>query len=358
MLVKKGMQTAKRADCVRRPDPKRSACICTLRGLRPEKQPSQNRAVFCLLLLVLAALRGEGGARIEGRASVGGGKTPAEVSLILIFVGDVMLGRGVAQALDGDWEAAFAEVRPWLDEGGDPQGQGQARSVVFANLESPLTTLPQIVEGYDLRAPLEAVAALHVAGFDAVSLANNHALDAGEAGLRETASTLRGEGIVPWMEAIPTVMPQVPSVRGLAFDDSVVPLDIASASAAVADAAAQADVVIVSIHWGGEYQAAPSTRQQAIASALSEAGATVIAGHGPHVLQRVEWVGETLVAYSLGNFLFDQHSPIDCRWGAILRVTLQGTQVVAVEAIPTVAEWGRVRRADPRLYPPQPQVTR
>jgi len=58
---------------------------------------------------------------------------------------------------------------------------------------------------------------------------------------------------------------------------------------------------------------------------------------------------ETLVAYSLGNFLFDQHYPVDCRWGAILRVTLQGTQVVAVEAIPTVAEWGRARRADAEM---------
>ena len=257
-----------------------------------------------------------------------------------------MLGRGVAQALDGDWESAFAGVRPWLGEPASPRGQVQIQSVVLANLESPLTTQPQIREGHDLRAPPAAVAALRAAGFDALSLANNHALDAGQTGLHETASTLRGKGIVPWMEAIPTVMAQVPSVRGLAFDDSVVPLDIASASAAVADADAQADVVIVSIHWGGEYQAAPSTRQQAIASALSEAGATVIAGHGPHVLQRVEWVGETLVAYSLGNFLFDQHYPLDCRWGAILRVTLQETQVVSVEAIPTVAERGRVRRAE------------
>jgi poly-gamma-glutamate synthesis protein (capsule biosynthesis protein) len=299
-----------------------------------------NSCRFCLLLLALLALPG------AGCASSRDGDPPPEASLTLILVGDVMLGRGAAQALDGDWEAAFTEVRPWLGEGSDRPGQRQARSVAFANLESPLTTLPQIVGGYDLRAPPEAVAALHVAGFDAVSLANNHALDAGEAGLRETASTLRGVGIIPWMEATPMVIAQVPSVRGLAFDDSAVPLDIASAAAAVADAAAQAEVVVVSIHWGGEYQAAPSARQQAIASALSEAGARVIAGHGPHVLQRVERMGETLVAYSLGNFLFDQHYPLDCRWGAILRVTLRGAQVVDVEAIPTVAEWGRVRRAD------------
>jgi poly-gamma-glutamate synthesis protein (capsule biosynthesis protein) len=282
----------------------------------------------------------------EGCASSGDGSPSLPASLTLILVGDVMLGRGVAQALDGDWEAAFAEVRPWLGEGGDRPGQAQTRSKALANLESPLTALPQVADGHDLRAPPEAAAALHAAGFDAVSLANNHALDAGEAGLRETASALRGAGIVPWTESTPTVIAGAPSVRGLAFDDSAASLDVASAAVAVADAAAQADVVVVSIHWGGEYQAAPGARQQAIASALSEAGARVIAGHGPHVLQPVEWVGETLVAYSLGNFLFDQHYPLDCRWGAILRVTLQGTRVAAVEAIPTVAERGRVRRAD------------
>ncbi|MBN1933892.1 MAG: CapA family protein [Anaerolineae bacterium] len=257
--------------------------------------------------------------------------------MTLILAGDVMLGRGVAQALDGDWEAAFADVRPWL---------GAAQALAFANLESPLTTLPQVREGYDLRALPQAVAALQAAGFDAVSLANNHALDAGEAGLRETARTLRKAGIIPWLEGASTPMEETQPILGLAFDDSTVPLDLAAASADVAEAATQGPVVVVSIHWGGEYQAAPSVRQQAVARALAEAGATLIAGHGPHVPQRIEWIDDTLVAYSLGNFLFDQRHPLDCRWGVILRVTLQDAQIVGVEAIPTVTKDERVRRAD------------
>jgi poly-gamma-glutamate capsule biosynthesis protein CapA/YwtB (metallophosphatase superfamily) len=332
-----------RADCVRRLDQDGSAryAVCALCGTHSEKQPRLSRAALCLLLLVCLALPGEGCARARGDTSSGDSQAWTDHwPLTLILVGDVMLGRGVAQALDGDWEAAFAGVHPWLG------GQGEARSVVLANLESPLTALPQVRVGYDLRAPPEAVAALRVAGIDAVSLANNHALDAGEAGLRETASTLRGAGIVPWMAATPAAMAQAPEVIGLAFDDSVIPLDIEAARAAVAERAAQADVVVVSIHWGAEYQATPSARQQAIASALSQAGASVIAGHGPHVLQPIEWVGETLVAYSLGNFLFDQPYPLDCRWGAILRVTLEDGRIVKVEATPTVAEQGRVRHAD------------
>lgn len=301
--------------------------------------------VLCRLLLVLSVLPAAGCTQLGQRLSSGGRTpSPSAKSLTLVLVGDVMLGRGVAQALDGDWEAAFAGVRPWL--GGPASNPGEAQSVVLANLESPLTTQPQTREGHDLRAAPAAVAALRAAGFDAVSVANNHALDAGELGLRETVRTVREAGIVPLLEGTPTPVRQALAVRVLALDDSVTPLDIGSAASAVAHAATQAEVVVVSIHWGGEYQAAPSARQQAIAGALAEAGASVIAGHGPHVLQRIEWVGETLVAYSLGNFLLDQLYPADCSWGAILHVTLRGARIVAVQAIPTVAEGGRVRRAN------------
>lgn len=262
---------------------------------------------------------------------------PAPPTLTLAFVGDVMLGRGVAQALNGDWEAAFVDVRPWLVEA----------DLTFANLESPLTTAPQSVAGYDLRASPESVAALCAAGFDVVSLANNHALNAGQAGLRETVDTLHAAGIsaLPGWQA-GGLVDWSPAYQFLAFDDSVAPLDLEAATEAVAAAAERPGSVVISIHWGGEYQAAPGPRQQAVARALAEAGAGIIVGHGPHVLQRVEWEGETLVAYSLGNFLFDQLYPVDCRWGAIMRVTLRGNRIVAVRAAPTVVERGRVRPAD------------
>jgi hypothetical protein len=193
------------------------------------------------------------------------GARPSPVkSAALVLAGDVMLGRGVAQALDGEWEAAFVHVHPWLAEGG-PSGQHPILSLV--NLESPLTNAPQVRQGYDLRAPPAAVAALRGAGIDVVSLANNHALDAGPEGMRETVNVLSTAGIAAWTEQA-TIVPQRtpgPVCAGLAFDDSVRPLDLPVAAGTVSEAARQADVVIVSIHWGGEYQAAPSTRQQASA---------------------------------------------------------------------------------------------
>jgi len=281
----------------------------------------------------------------------------AQPTFTLALVGDVMLGRGVAQALDGEWGAAFAEVQPWL-VGAD---------LAFANLESPLTTAPQVKDGYDLRAPPEAVAALQAAGFDVVSVINNHTFDAGRAGAWETLNTLRAADIAPVVDwetgrlvgweigrlvdggQFPMYQSiSIPTYQVLAFDDSAGPMDVEVAVRAVAAAAERADVLIVSVHWGGEYQAAPSPRQRTIAAKLAAAGADLIVGHGPHVLQRATWVKGTPVAYSLGNFLFDQPYPADCRWGAILRVTLRGDRIVAVEALPTTVERGRVRPADPK----------
>jgi len=262
---------------------------------------------------------------------------PVPPAFTLAFAGDMMLGRGVAQSLDEDWQSAFSAVRPWLAEA----------DLTFANLESPLTTAPQVSSGYDLRAMPAAVSALYTAGFDVVSLANNHALDAGEVGLAETVATLDAAGIAGVVTQTTGNLRQSVRYHLLAFDDSTVPLDMGIAARSVAAAVAGADLVIVSVHWGGEYQAAPSPRQRLVAQAFALAGADLIIGHGPHVLQRVEWMGKTLVAYSLGNLLFDQPYPLDCRQGVILRITrsVRGGSL-AFELLPTVVERGRVRRAN------------
>ena len=247
-------------------------------------------------------------------------------SLTLAFVGDVMLGRDVAAALDGDWSAALADARPWLAEA----------DLAIANLESPLTTAPFDGGRFDLRAPPQAVAALSAAGFDLVSLANNHALDGGEAGLAETLSTLEQAGI---SALTGSDMQRFGNVAVLAFLDTGQTFD----ASAIAQAAARSDFVVVSMHWGAEYYTV-TERQRALARKLVAAGADLIVGHGPHVLQPVERVDGALVAYSLGNFLFDQPFP-DTRQGAILRITLDRGSITLVEAIPTVIRHGRVHLA-------------
>jgi len=269
----------------------------------------------------------------------------AEPTVTLIFVGDVLLGRGVAQVLDGNWGAAFAEVA----------GSLRSADVAFANLESPLTTAAQISTGYDLRAQPGAVEALAEAEFDVVSIANNHAWDAGEEGLRQTARTVCQIGILPVGDSRDMTVVRdvdecqgvaVEGVRVLALDDSSQALDLDAAKRIVATAAESPEPLIVSVHWGGEYQAEPGPRQEEVAATLAASGAALIVGHGPHVPQPVEWVGDTLVAYSLGNFLFDQPYPLDCCWGTMLRVVFRGKRVIYVEAIPTATARGHVVLAD------------
>jgi len=246
-----------------------------------------------------------------------------------------MLGRGVATALDGDWTAAFgsavgigAGVRSWLTEA----------DLAFANLESPLTTAPFAGGRFDLRAPPEAVVALTHAGFDVVSMANNHALDGRTAGLKETRNTLEKAGILALTEA--TVHYRFHDrVALVAYCDTGRPWDLTP----VGQATARADMVVVSVHWGVEYHGV-TAHQRALARELAAAGADLIIGHGPHVLQPVEQVDGTWVAYSLGNFLFDQPFE-DTRQGAILRITLDRGSIVDVQAVPTVMRHGHVQLA-------------
>jgi poly-gamma-glutamate capsule biosynthesis protein CapA/YwtB (metallophosphatase superfamily) len=236
----------------------------------------------------------------------------------------------VSQALGGAWEAALSEVAVGF-EGAD---------LAFANLESLLTTAPQVAGRYDLRAPPRAVVALQAAGFDALSLANNHALDAGVEGLAQTREVLAGAGIRAMGNGESVC---APGWCVVAFSGP--PQDASELLEAVAALNGPRRFMIVSLHWGAEYQAAPSPAQRTLAEQLSAAGADLIVGHGPHVLQPAEWVGETLVVYSLGNLLFDQPYPADCRRGAILHVRVRNGRIAAVEVVPTVVEGHRVRRA-------------
>jgi poly-gamma-glutamate synthesis protein (capsule biosynthesis protein) len=244
----------------------------------------------------------------------------------LAFAGDVMLGRDVAAAHQRDgWEEVLVVLTPIM-AGSD---------IAFANLESPLTRAPLVDGGLDLRAPPEAVHALDVAGFHVVGLANNHALDAGSLGLEETRSTLHAVGIEP-LGPSPTpwkIHSDAMTLIWFAFDDTSHALDPRMIRDVITASRDEADLIIVSVHWGSELQSAPNPRQRSLAATLAEAGADIIIGHHPHVAQSVEWVwGDgrgrpTLVAFSLGNALFDQPSPPASRYAAILLVEASRTGI-------------------------------
>ena len=302
------------------------------------------------------------------------GQTPVigKDTLSVIAVGDILLGRGVAQP-----DQAFAASADWLN----------AADLTLGNLECALTDAPPPVDAtlehslpapVRLYAPTESAAWLNTAGFDLLGLANNHSLDAGPDGLRQTAETLldaglsiAGAGATP-EQALAAYTFTQNGVRLAILSVNAIPIppdnalpegqsalggwDIArwqrdAVLAAVSAASQDADAVIVSIHWGYEYQRQPDPAQTRYAELLFDAGADVVIGHHPHVVQAPALLirpdGRTvLAAYSLGNFVFDQGQEEGTDQGLALRLVFDEHGLRAVQALDVIAG------VQPRLLPP------
>ena len=190
------------------------------------------------------------------------------------------------------------------------------------------------------------------AGIDLLSLANNHRLNCGENGLAETESTLTGAGLGYIGPELQPIFRDINGIK-LAFLalDATGDLDLKPALKAVASARQSGAVVIVSIHWGLEYQSGASLQQKQMASQLADAGVALIWGHHPHVLQPVEWLrdGKTLVLYSLGNALFDQAGLANTRQSALALVKIETGGVKKINVIPFLIDLtgSRIVEADP-----------
>lgn len=285
------------------------------------------------------------------------GRLPAdnEQTVSVIAVGDVLLGRGVAAQ-----SAPLQHAAPWLAEA----------DLALGNLEGVLVSQDLVERGLPRQAPAgepqplilaadpSAAAHLPRAGFDILSLANNHSLDYGEEGLQETVDHLHEARIntIGVTGATQTAVPLLHQMDGLtlallAFNAVADPhpelacppgepcspspaaWDPPISLAEIAAARSEADALIVSIHWGYEYQPQPDPQQERIARAMLEAGADLIIGHHPHVPQTISVQENRVVAYSLGNFLFDQ-SGQDTVHGLALRALFDKQGLRALQAIP------------------------
>ena len=261
----------------------------------------------------------------------------ASQKVTLALLGDISLARGVQPNTD-----AFSALAVQLS----------SADLALANLESPLD--PQwtpseqnpSTPAYNLCAPAERAELLKAWGLDLLSLANNHAFDCSSDGLTQTMAALASQNLIgirsPSIDGTMS-SPYYRNVNGLslaflAFDDVTQPIDIEAAAAEVQTAKNQGALVVVSVHWGAEYQAGASPRQKEVAKALAKAGAVLIWGHHPHVLQPSEWLqtdnGSTLVFYSLGNALFDQYGLADTSRSALILVTLDAQGVNEVQVVP------------------------
>ena len=227
----------------------------------------------------------------------------------------------------------------------------------FANLETVLSKAPAprgVAEkpGVPLiRGPARAAQLTARAGVDVVSVANNHAFDFGAAGLTDTLAETERAGLVAigaGATAEAAARPHIVTLRGLkigvlAFAEKsnhpangkAVLHKLEQAEAAVRALRPQVDVLVISIHWGVQYQLRPTKKQVALAHTLIDAGADALIGHHPHVLQTIEAYRGHPIFYSLGNFAFGTQ-PVPRNLSAIVELEVEARKVRRVTVLPVV----------------------
>ncbi|WP_300906410.1 CapA family protein [Paramuribaculum intestinale] len=261
----------------------------------------------------------------------------------LLFVGDAMMHqRQIDAALQPDgthsFDACFDSIRRWVSEA----------DYAVANLEAPLGGEPYT--GYPMfSAPDSYAQALRDAGFDLTLTANNHCLDRRDRGLQRTIAVLDSLA----MPHIGTYSPasvrdslalHIADVNGFRIGFlnytygtngirhgaavAVDPIDVSLIEADIARARSRGvELVAVCIHWGVEYRMLPEQSQRDTGSRIHRAGADMVIGSHPHVIQPAEMAADSagrrhLTVYSLGNFLSAMRTP-DTRGGAAVSVTLR-----------------------------------
>jgi poly-gamma-glutamate synthesis protein (capsule biosynthesis protein) len=238
--------------------------------------------------------------------------------------------------------------------------------LAVCHLETPIAPSGEELSTYPVYGvPAEVITGIAGAGFDHCSTASNHTFDRGVAGLVHTVDVLEDHGLTQsGMARTPEeIRPQVRTVDGIAvallsytehynglrppageeWRSALIDPDRILADAAAA-LAAGAEVVVVSLHWGVEGSSTPTAEQRAIADRLARSGSIhLIVGHHAHVLQPIEKIGSTWVAYGLGNVL--SNLPVSDRWPAASQ------DAGILQVMLSVDHRGRVRVERPVLYP-------
>ncbi len=245
--------------------------------------------------------------------------------LRILGVGDIMLGE---HPLSLDRGVITTWIRRKLNPFGLMTDFLAESEILIGNLECALSSKTEF-SGYrarTLRAPPRAAALLREAGFSAVSVANNHAMDHGPEAFQCTTRALQQEGItfcgthhdpilLP-VETQSTSRQIIVALIGASFRSNETeyeplytlietPKDFRLLCQSVEEAKSEADIVIVQCHWGDEFVTAPNPHQIEAARGLVTSGADVIIGHHPHVYQGLQMFHSSPVFFSLGNFVSD-----------------------------------------------------
>lgn len=248
-----------------------------------------------------------------------------EKPIVLVAVGDIMLGRSVNAKMRflSDFTYPFLRTANFLKEA----------DITFANLESPFwQPCPTTNEGMIFCADPRAVEGLVFAGVDIVNLANNHTRNYGSKGVEKTKNLLNWSAITPLGPEDDLLVKDIKGTKfGFLGFNLTGRFQKEEIIRKVKEGVGKVDILVVSFHWGVEYAQKPSSWQKELAHEVADAGADLILGHHPHVIQEVETYKKTPIIYSLGNFVFDQPWSQETRKGLVGIFTFQDKKLAKSE---------------------------
>ena len=271
---------------------------------------------------------------------------PKDSKITIFTVGDIMLDRGVELKIKkegkGDFRFPFFKIA----------GELKKADILFGNLEGPISDKGQKVGSiYSFRFDPKAIEGLKYAGFDIFSLANNHMFDYQRIALEDTMRILEENkidyvgagfseeeafslkireikntkiGFLAYTNLGPEVWKATEKNSGIAW---ISEKDIEEVKRDIERAKQKIDILIVSLHSGEEYATNTTPFQISFARAFVDAGADLIVGHHPHIIQKIERYKNSWIAYSLGNFIFDQSFSEETMEGLLLEVIIEDNKI-------------------------------
>ena len=266
-------------------------------------------------------------------------------NISILVTGDIMPGRyvNIKTKESGDDMWAYKNISKHIDN-----------KFIFSNLESPITAqCKDKLDGMIFCAPEYAAKSLSTAGIDIVSLANNHILNQGVNGLIQTQEFLDKYNVKYVGVTNPTIMEiNRRKVAFLAFDDVECNQEYIECATKdniasdITESKKVSDTVVIMFHWGAEYRYQPTTRQIELAHFSIDNGADLVLGNHPHWYQKTEEYKGKLIAYSHGNFIFDQMWSKETREGVISEYTITSGNSITFEVTPIlISNYGQ-----PELY--------
>ncbi len=258
--------------------------------------------------------------------------TPKPKNVSIILTGDIMLGRSVLiTALDkeNNQNYPFLKVSDFLSRS----------DLVFSNLESPvITNCPRFEHGFTFCTEPKMIDGLVFSGINVVSLANNHILNFGKEGLKDTKKYLDNSSI-SYTGFNNLIIKEVDDTTfGFLGFDFTVNLPTQKDWDLIKDSDKKVDVLIVGVHWGDEYKEKANNNQRAWAREMIQNGVDVVSGHHSHWVEDYEFINGKPVYYSLGNFIFDQMWSEETKKGLLVKLTYEDKKLVKEEFAKTYIE--------------------